>query len=127
MIGGEDLQAPVEAAVVDLDEPDRFVFVRADVVTSPGGGSGCACAAPEEKEALAKQRQIITELRGMLVKLDVIKTLDDAAARLDAAADKQLVVKRMDEEGAFELREAVEQIAHALGVSRMTVYAYLRQ
>ena len=49
-------------------------------------------ATAEQKAALQKQREVITELRGMLVKLDVIKNLDEAAARLDAAADKQLVV-----------------------------------
>ncbi len=49
-------------------------------------------ATAEQKAALAKQRQVITELRGMLVKLDVIKSLDEAAARLDDAADKQLII-----------------------------------
>ena len=49
-----------------------------------------ATATKEQKEAVAKQRAIVTKLRGLLVKLDVIKNLDEAAARLDAAADKQL-------------------------------------
>lgn len=38
---------------------------------------------------------------------------------------KQDVVRRLDEEGAFVIRKAVEEVADALGVSRFTVYNYL--
>jgi len=38
---------------------------------------------------------------------------------------KQEVVRRLDEEGAFVIRKAVEEVADALGVSRFTVYNYL--
>lgn len=38
---------------------------------------------------------------------------------------KQEVVRRLDEEGAFVIRKAVEDVADALGVSRFTVYNYL--
>jgi hypothetical protein len=40
-------------------------------------------------------------------------------------ADKQRVVRFLDEHGAFALRKAVETVADALGVSRFTVYNYL--
>jgi hypothetical protein len=40
-------------------------------------------------------------------------------------ADKQRVVRYLDERGAFALRKAVEMVADALGVSRFTVYNYL--
>ncbi len=39
--------------------------------------------------------------------------------------DKQRAVRLLDEQGAFRLRKAVEQVADALGVSRFTVYNYL--
>lgn len=39
--------------------------------------------------------------------------------------DKQLAVRLLDERGAFILRRAVEQVADAMGVSRITVYNYL--
>jgi hypothetical protein len=38
---------------------------------------------------------------------------------------KQLAVRMLDEGGAFTLRRAVDQVADALGVSRITVYNYL--
>lgn len=39
--------------------------------------------------------------------------------------DKQRAVKLLDERGAFVLRRAVEDVADAFGVSRITVYNYL--
>jgi len=38
---------------------------------------------------------------------------------------KQEAVRRLDELGAFVLRRAVEDIAEAMGMSRITVYSYL--
>ena len=40
-------------------------------------------------------------------------------------AEKQQVVRFLDERGAFALRKSVESVADALGVSRFTVYNYL--
>ncbi len=40
-------------------------------------------------------------------------------------ADKQQLVRYLDERGAFALRKAVERVAETLGVSRFTVYNYL--
>jgi hypothetical protein len=39
--------------------------------------------------------------------------------------DKQKAVRMLDDQGAFQLRKAVEEVADALGVSRFTVYNYL--
>ena len=39
--------------------------------------------------------------------------------------DKQRAVRLLDERGAFNLRRAVEDVADAMGVSRITVYNYL--
>lgn len=38
---------------------------------------------------------------------------------------KQIAVRMLDERGAFTLRRAVDQVADALAVSRITVYNYL--
>ena len=38
---------------------------------------------------------------------------------------KQLAVRLLDERGAFILRRAVEDVADAMGVSRITIYNYL--
>mgnify|MGYP001822067970 CR=1 FL=1 len=40
-------------------------------------------------------------------------------------ADKQRAIRLLDEQGAFILRRAVEDVADAMGVSRITVYNYL--
>ena len=39
--------------------------------------------------------------------------------------DKQRAIRILDERGAFTLRRAVEDVADAMGVSRITVYNYL--
>jgi len=38
---------------------------------------------------------------------------------------KQTAIRLLDERGAFTLRRAVEDVADAMGVSRITVYNYL--
>ncbi|MDH3753802.1 MAG: helix-turn-helix domain-containing protein [Acidimicrobiia bacterium] len=40
-------------------------------------------------------------------------------------AEKQAAVRRLDEQGAFLLRGAVDDVAHWMGVSRVTLYTYL--
>jgi predicted transcriptional regulator YheO len=39
--------------------------------------------------------------------------------------DKQKAIRLLDEQGAFILRRAVEDVADAMKVSRITVYNYL--
>ena len=39
--------------------------------------------------------------------------------------DKQRAVRLLDERGAFILRRSVEDVADAMGVSRITIYNYL--
>ncbi|HEV3440070.1 MAG TPA: hypothetical protein VG122_22070, partial [Gemmata sp.] len=51
-----------------------------------------ATATKEQKEAYTKQREVVSKLRGFAGKLDVLRNLDEAAAQLDAAAEKQLVI-----------------------------------
>jgi hypothetical protein len=40
-------------------------------------------------------------------------------------ADKQRAVRMLDDLGAFTLRKSVEDVADAIGVSRITIYNYL--
>lgn len=40
-------------------------------------------------------------------------------------SEKQLLVRFLDERGAFSLRKSVDQVAAMLGVTRFTVYNYL--
>lgn len=59
------------------------------------------------------------------------RLIDTVAAELGgplpslSREDKQRAVRLLDERGAFTLRRAVEDVADAMGVSRITVYNYL--
>ncbi len=39
--------------------------------------------------------------------------------------EKQVAVRRLDEQGAFLLRKSIEYVADVMGVSRITIYNYL--
>ena len=59
------------------------------------------------------------------------RMIDDVERELGAPLaglsreDKQAAVRMLDARGAFLLRKAVEDIANAMGVSRITIYNYL--
>jgi uncharacterized protein YqgV (UPF0045/DUF77 family) len=63
---------------------------------------------------------------GMLDRLiaDVERELGAPLSEL-SREEKQQAVKLLDERGAFNLRRSIEDVADALGVSRITVYNYL--
>lgn len=65
-------------------------------------------------------------LHGALERLieSVEKELEGSLKDL-SRSDKQKAVRLLDERGAFTLRRAVEDVADAMGVSRITVYNYL--
>jgi hypothetical protein len=65
-------------------------------------------------------------LHGALDRLiDVVAAELGARLPLLSREDKQRAVRLLDERGAFILRRAVEDVADAMGVSRITVYNYL--
>jgi hypothetical protein len=74
-----------------------------------------ATATNEQREAYQKHRQIISQLRGMVVKLDVVKNLDEAAARLDRAAEKQLA---LNAQSLDNVRSPIRNRARALSDDR---------
>jgi hypothetical protein len=61
--------------------------------------------------------------------IDELIQMAEAQIRLPitqmSRAEKQQVVRFLDERGAFNLKKSVETVADALGVSRFTVYNYL--
>jgi len=77
-----------------------------------------------EGEVVAAVR--MPPLHGALDRLidSVEAELGDRLPRL-SREDKQRAVRLLDERGAFTLRRAVEDVADAMGVSRITVYNYL--
>ncbi len=77
-----------------------------------------------EGEIIAAVR--LPKLHGALDRLieQVEKELGSPLPNL-SRSDKQVAVKMLDQRGAFILRRAVEDVADAMGVSRITVYNYL--
>ena len=67
-----------------------------------------------------------SELHGALDRLVHIVELDIGASLADMdRSQKQVAIRRLDEQGAFLLRGAVEDVASMMGVSRVTLYSYL--
>jgi len=67
-----------------------------------------------------------SELHGALDRLVHIVELDIGASLADMdRSQKQIAIRRLDEQGAFLLRGAVEDVATMMGVSRVTLYSYL--
>ncbi len=68
----------------------------------------------------------LPRLQGALERL-IEQVEKELGARLPDLSrnNKQLAVKLLDQRGAFTLRRAVEDVADAMGVSRITVYNYL--
>ncbi|HSL74455.1 MAG TPA: helix-turn-helix domain-containing protein [Ilumatobacteraceae bacterium] len=65
-------------------------------------------------------------LHGALDRLiDAVETELGGRLPLLSRENKQRAVRLLDERGAFILRRAVEDVADAMGVSRITVYNYL--
>ena len=60
---------------------------------------------------------------GRLIKT-VERELGDSLEKL-SRTDKQIAVRLLNERGAFLLRKGVEDVAAAMGVSRITIYNYL--
>ncbi|MEM9514953.1 MAG: helix-turn-helix domain-containing protein [Actinomycetota bacterium] len=65
-------------------------------------------------------------LHGALDRLiDAVETELGGRLPLLSREEKQRAVRLLDERGAFTLRRSVEDVADAMGVSRITVYNYL--
>ncbi len=72
------------------------------------------------------ERSLPSDLRNGLVAFvaEIETELGGQLATL-SRVDKQRAVRMLDERGAFAIRNAVDEVADAMGVSRVTVYNYL--
>lgn len=96
---------------------------------------GASIVTPEDREPsdvpLRWEGEIVGAVRmpplhGALDRLiDSVETELGGPLPTLAREDKQRAVRLLDERGAFILRRAVEDVADAMGVSRITVYNYL--
>lgn len=77
-----------------------------------------------EGEVVAAVR--MPPLHGALDRLiDAVETELGGELPMLSREDKQRAIRLLDDRGAFILRRAVEDVADAMGVSRITVYNYL--
>ena len=123
----------VTLAVSRLDQPPPHPFVQA---LSPVAEALDARNVPPDEVApgdvpLAFEGELLGGLRlprahGLLDRLvaEVERELGHKLVDL-SREQKQRAVKLLDDRGAFNLRRSVEDVADAMGVSRITVYNYL--
>ncbi len=114
-------------------EPERHPLVDAvsPVVDAVGATFVTPDAAEPRDVPLVWEGETVGAVRlpplhGALDRLiDAVETeLGGTLASL-ARDDKQMAIRLLDERGAFILRRAVEDVADAMSVSRITVYNYL--
>jgi hypothetical protein len=96
---------------------------------------GATLVAADEREAadvpLVWEGEVVGAVRMPPLHGALDRLIDTVEAELGgplptlSREDKQRAVRLLDERGAFILRRAVEDVADAMGVSRITVYNYL--
>lgn len=72
--------------------------------------------------ALAVRVDLNDTLGGLIASVE--SELGGALGSLDRTG-KQAAIRILDERGAFAIRRAIEDVADAMGVSRITIYNYL--
>ena len=100
----EPLVAAIGASIVDVDDA-----VESDVVLEWNGEPALAVRLGLSIDGMVAA--VEAELGGRLGDLD--------------RAGKQTALRVLDERGAFAIRRAIEEVADAMGVSRITIYNYL--
>ncbi len=72
--------------------------------------------------ALAVRLDFQDSLSGIIAAAE--RELGKPFARLDRE-EKQAAIRLLDDRGAFVLRRSIDEVAEAMGVSRITIYNYL--
>ncbi len=110
---------------------DDFLSALRPVVEAMGASIvNARSSRPSDRPVLWKGETVAylrtSELHGALERL-VAAVEREMGARLPdlERAQKQAAIRRLDEQGAFLLRGAVEDVAGWMGVSKVTLYTYL--
>jgi len=116
-------------------DPDAPVHPAIEMITPLLDLLGCELVKPEDCEPadvpLRLDGRVVAAVRlpalhGALDRLIETVEREIGCGVLDMNREqKQLAIRLLDERGAFTLRRAVEDVADAMGVSRITVYNYL--
>jgi hypothetical protein len=113
-------------AILELPGSDLRVVLDVDDYMVEAAGRLARALAPMGNELTEMPRGTFTHVdRALEVLIAVAEEQVGRPMAEMSRADKQRVVRFLDERGAFALRKAVETVADALGVSRFTVYNYL--
>ncbi len=114
-----------------MTDPTDFLSALRPVVESLGAGVVSEQAARPGDRPILWQGDVVAylrppELRGALERFVSIIERELGARLVDMTREqKQVAVRRLDEQGAFLLRGAVEDVANWMGVSKVTLYSYL--
>lgn len=123
--------AVVTAAPDPLDGVHPLVRAAKPIVDAVGASFvNVADADPSDVpliwEGVAVAAVRLPPLHGALDRLiEAVETELGGKLPLLSREAKQRAIRLLDERGAFTLRRAVEDVADAMGVSRITVYNYL--
>lgn len=123
---------------VASDEADQFLDAVRPVVSALGARIVSAADMSESAlplrwkgevvggvESTGRSAHAVVYHNGLSALVGEVETaLGAGLADLDRAS-KQRAVRMLDERGAFLIRNAVDDVADAMGVSRVTVYNYL--
>jgi len=113
------------------DTPERFLQALRPVVEALGAAIVPERAARPGDFPVEWSGEIVgyvraTELHGAIGRLVATVEREFGNSLADMGrAEKQAAVRRLDEQGAFLLRGAVDDVAGRMGVSRVTLYNYL--
>ena len=102
----EPLLRVLGAEAVDVDDA-----TDSDVVLSWDGTPAIAIRLDFAETTAAQVRSVESEMGAKLSDL--------------SREQKQVAIRILDERGAFALRKAIEDVADAMSVSRITIYNYL--
>ncbi len=114
-----------------MTEPAEFLAALRPVVESLGAGLVPVESSHPGDQPVRWRGETVaylrpSELHGALERFVSAIEREIGARLVDMSREqKQVAVRRLDEQGAFLLRGAVEDVANWMGVSRVTLYSYL--
>ncbi len=131
--GASRVSLTARATATSSDAEELLTFLRPVARTL-----GARIVAPEDMSSaslpLVWKGQLVAGLQPPVPR-DLRDGLSDLVTHIEAElgaplaelsrVDKQRAVRLLDERGAFAFRNAVDEVADAMGVSRVTVYNYL--
>ena len=110
---------------------DEFLRALRPVVEALGGSVVATRSARDGDVAVVWEGEEVAyvrpaELHNALGRMVAAVEREGGAPLADMTREqKQAAVRRLDEQGAFLLRGAIEDVAHLMDVSRVTLYNYL--